>query len=577
VDSDYSAIGGGRDNTIASNAWYAVIPGGWSNAVGAGATNALAAGYRAKANHRGTFVWADSQNADFASTTNNQFLIRASGGVAIGTNDPAGAMLRVAGMIKADGFLGMGSTLMLGTTDNQPLQFKVNNQVGLRLEYPTVGTVPNLVGGYSGNTVGAGTVGAVIAGGGGIAAANSIGTNASFSAIGGGIINNIASNSRSATIAGGEENTIGVNSTWSAIGGGYENTIASNSLAAIIAGGWGNGIGASCFGVTISGGTFNNIGVNSDSAAIGGGENNNIASNARYAVIPGGTLNVIGAGGTNAFAAGYRARANHTGAFVWADSTDADFASTANNQFLIRASGGMGINTNNPGGAALAVNGAASIHSSSQTPLAVTGSGTGGTWQNLANTSTGGRNWTFISTGSGNGEGAGNLLFRDTTANAVRMVILTNGNVGIGTTNPTNRLMVVNARCDGSSWINSSDRNLKEAFAAVDPLEVLAKVAALPIQSWSYKAQPEQKHLGPVAQDFRAAFGLGQDDTTIATVDADGVALAAIQGLNQKLETSSQESAFRIQKLETENAALKASVAELKQLMEKLIANGASK
>jgi hypothetical protein len=79
-----------------------------------------------------------------------------------------------------------------------------------------------------------------------------------------------------------------------------------------------------------------------------------------------------------------------------------------------------------------------------------------------------------------------------------------NGNVGIGNTNPTNKLMVVNARCDGSSWINASDRNLKEDFEPVDAQAILAKIAALPIQSWSYKAQPEQKHVGPVAPSASA-------------------------------------------------------------------------
>jgi hypothetical protein len=148
------------------------------------------------------------------------------------------------------------------------------------------------------------------------------------------------------------------------------------------------------------------------------------------------------------------------------------------------------------------------------------------------------------------------------TANTERLVVDGGGNVGIGNANPTNKLMVVNARCDGSSWINASDRNLKQDFAAVDAQAVLDKVAALPIQSWSYKAQPDQKHVGPVAQDFRAAFGLGQDDTSIATVDADGVALAAIQGLNQKLELTRAE----LRRRDAENAALQARLEKLEQL-----------
>jgi hypothetical protein len=144
------------------------------------------------------------------------------------------------------------------------------------------------------------------------------------------------------------------------------------------------------------------------------------------------------------------------------------------------------------------------------------------------------------------------------------------GNVGIGNNTPTNKLMVVNARCDGTTWINASDRNLKQDFAPVDPIELLAKVASMPVQSWSYKSHPEEKHVGPVAQDFHAAFGLGSDDKSIATVDEGGVALAAIQGLNQKVESEKQKSESLEQKLEqkeTEITELKAQVSELKELV----------
>jgi cell division protein FtsB len=76
------------------------------------------------------------------------------------------------------------------------------------------------------------------------------------------------------------------------------------------------------------------------------------------------------------------------------------------------------------------------------------------------------------------------------------------------------------------------------------------------VQSWDYKAQPGEKHIGPMAQDFHAAFGLnGADDTHISTVDEGGVALAAIQGLNQKLEEQ-----------KAENAELKARLEKLEQL-----------
>lgn len=80
----YSTVGGGRFNDAL--AFGATVPGGENN--DANASYSFAAGFRAKANHQGAFVWGDSSNSDFASTAQDQFLIRARGGVGIGTNDP---------------------------------------------------------------------------------------------------------------------------------------------------------------------------------------------------------------------------------------------------------------------------------------------------------------------------------------------------------------------------------------------------------------------------------------------------------------------------------------------------------
>jgi hypothetical protein len=81
-----------------------------------------------------------------------------------------------------------------------------------------------------------------------------------------------------------------------------------------------------------------------------------------------------------------------------------------------------------------------------------------------------------------------------------------------------------------------SDRTIKEGFAPVDPRTVLAGVVTLPIERWSYKGETA-RHLGPMAQDFAAAFGLGQDDRHLFPLDAAGVALAAIQGLHGLVQT----------------------------------------
>ena len=87
-----------------------------------------------------------------------------------------------------------------------------------------------------------------------------------------------------------------------------------------------------------------------------------------------------------------------------------------------------------------------------------------------------------------------------------------------------------------------SDRNAKTDLRAVDPQEVLRKVAELDITTWRYKKDaPEVRHLGPMAQDFKAAFGLGDTDRMIFPLDATGVSMAAIQALHQRLGAAEAE------------------------------------
>jgi hypothetical protein len=82
------------------------------------------------------------------------------------------------------------------------------------------------------------------------------------------------------------------------------------------------------------------------------------------------------------------------------------------------------------------------------------------------------------------------------------------------------------------AWESLSDASAKAGFAPVDGRQVLDQLASIPISTWYYRGQdPSIRHIGPTAQDFRAAFNLGQDGHYISTVDEDGVALAAIQEL----------------------------------------------
>ena len=126
----------------------------------------------------------------------------------------------------------------------------------------------------------------------------------------------------------------------------------------------------------------------------------------------------------------------------------------------------------------------------------------------------------------------------------------------------------------GGIWTNNSDAASKESFTPVDGRDVLRRVAALPITAWSYRAEdPAVRHVGPMAQDFHAAFGLGADDKTIGTLDADGVALAAIQGLHdivREREAQLADMATRLDQKDGQIAELTQRLARLEALITKL-------
>jgi len=109
-----------------------------------------------------------------------------------------------------------------------------------------------------------------------------------------------------------------------------------------------------------------------------------------------------------------------------------------------------------------------------------------------------------------------------------------------------------------SGWTCTSDRNVKRNLRPVDGEAVLAKVVAMPVYHWQPKDGPTRdvEHLGPMAQDFMAAFGLGDNDKAIGFQDADGVALAAIQGLHQLMQQKDAE----ITGLKRELEAIKAKL-----------------
>lgn len=216
----------------------------------------------------------------------------------------------------------------------------------------------------------------------------------------------------------------------------------------------------------------------------------------------------------------------------------------------------------------------------------------------------GGNEWQLFSTGGSANEGQGKFIIRKGGSATEPLAITPDGNVGLGTVTPSAKLEVVNG-ADGANAIAvtqtghgasaiyasntsgdgyagyfngavgvsseitctavnlTSDRNAKEKFKAVNPREVLAKVVDLPITEWQYKSAGDARHLGPMAQDFHAAFALGHDDKHITSIDEDGVALAAIQGLNAKLEEQLRDKDTRITELERSLDALKGLVNRL--------------
>lgn len=175
----------------------------------------------------------------------------------------------------------------LGTTDNQPLEVRVNGQRAMRFE-PTTNNLPNVIGGI-GNAALSGASGATIGGG----TNNVIGSNVTLSVIGGGGANSVLAPASWSAIAGGYANTVGGMNDF--IGGGWTNTIATGNYA-VIGGGYGNFIGPDGYGngghESVIAGGYNNT--NSEFASfIGAGNNNFIQGLADHSVIGGGGNNVI--------------------------------------------------------------------------------------------------------------------------------------------------------------------------------------------------------------------------------------------------------------------------------------------
>jgi len=505
------------------------------------------------------------------------FFDDANNRVGIGTDSPT-EVLHVAGNIQASGTIKSGNSITIdGTQANiaadQALEFEVGGERALRIEPATDegNFSPNMIGGFSGNNVTSGVIGATIGGGGRSGFVHSVAGN--FGTVGGGRNNDAID--FAATVGGGSNNT--ASNERATVGGGSSNT-------------------ANGFASTVPGGTLN-------------------TASGSYATVPGGFDNE--AAGNSSFAAGRRAKANHDGTFVWADG-GTDFVSTANNQFLIHASGGVGIGTNSPsallsleetgdgaetvffirrraatGANSQAVsfrldptdavfhldvggtgNSTARIHlgdsdfnNNPVTTLGNVGIGTnspevlldvsGGTVR-ISNQGAGAvllnlsteRSWAFRQLGTGAGTalelasvgGGGNKNF----------VINTSGRVGIGTTSPGFKLHVNGSagKPGGGSWSNASDVRLKDVkghftrgLEAIDELN--------PVY-YSYKKDnpidlpSEGEHVGLIAQEVQEVIpeAVGEYEGGYLSLNNDPIIwtmLNAIKELKAELEETRAE------------------------------------
>ena len=321
------------------------------------------------------------------------------------------------------------------------------------------------------------------------------------------------------------------------IGGAAENIIHNNSDGSVIGGG---------------GSTVQPNQIFGEFAVVGGGRGNAVGSN--FSVVAGGELNFAGFDNTYTSNAGQRQYATVSGGM----------GNHASGSLSVVAGG----YNNQTGGVASAVSGGVENHAGGDN-AAVAGGANNIAEGDSSFVAGGLNNYAFGDASFAAGqdalaEHANSFVFNDGTAVLQsqapgEFVVRATGGYrfhtsAIGSSG-------VRLTPGGGSWSNMSDRNAKKDLEAVDGEAVLRALAGVPVWRWSYKTEADGiRHMGPTAQDFRAAFSLGDDDKSIATVDADGVNLAAIQALEK-----------RTVKLQEENASLKREIETLRTLQQQML------
>ena len=444
--------------------------------------------------------------------------------------------------------------------DAYGLDIKVAGQRVMRYLYNAIS--PNVIGGHPDNSIGPGIRGATIAGG-GVALGD---TDPNFDGEG---PNRVTG--QYGTVGGGYGNFAGSNhplswSPFATVGGGYKNSAIGWSST--VCGGENNvaGLGGSN---TVVGGRSNQA---LDSNSTVGGGALNVASGVG-SMVGGGALNVsssantvVGGGNENRASGGHSTvgGGDHNSATDWMSTVGGGYYNVASGRGATISGGGVrcyGTDCTGLGNEGNVASGASSV-----VPGGIANQA-GGWYSFAAGRRAKVRDVSAVGGGDYDGD-EGAFLWSDASdfdfssigpnefaaraTGGVRFVTAVDG-TGL----PTWTCVVSGGA--GGSWGCSSDRNLKTELIQLDGAATLERLAALPVYQWVAKDDPRRTpHAGPTAQDFMAAFGLGDNDKMIGFADAQGVAFAAIQGVNAKLEA-------RLAEKDRE-------IAELKRAVELLLA-----
>jgi len=424
--------------------------------------------------------------------------------------------------------------------------------------------------------------GAVVAGGGSAGGPGSPaqpnGVTGAFGVVSGGVGNTVSA--EEGVVGGGEFNR--AQGDYATVGGGAHNV--ASKIGATVGGGGGRGgpTGNAALAqyATIAGGSTNIITDASNYSTVGGGHGNAVESQngtiggggatdtsnqstvADTGNLVSGAYGTVGGGGNNQ--AGVDDSNPNTGAFATVSGGNDNEASA----FGATIAGGS---SNVADGQGAAVGGGENNTASG--PAATVG---GGAENNAAG------EYSFAAGRRANADEGGAFVWGDSSdrqnnASAPdEFSVQAGGGVTIYSSSDFSTGVVMGP--GEGTWNSLSTRTAKTGIEPIDPPTVLEKVERLSIDRWEYDGDSDATHMGPMAEEFHDAFGLGSDERRIATVDADGVALAAIQGLAEELDAARErvatqrdrldEQADRIDDLEAENEALRERLAAVERRLD---------